>query len=143
MGTLRVIAHDPEHRWPGEYEDKLQQECEHHNIPSADVFFLEVKVEDPSDFAGRLDVHGTTVGGFRIFRIQSSAIPNAIAAFLLYLRDRTGKIPNAYFDWSEAGPLVQLSRYVFFGEGDIAPVTHEVLRQAEPLPDRRPMIHVG
>ncbi|HET7036204.1 MAG TPA: hypothetical protein VFI42_11035, partial [Thermomicrobiaceae bacterium] len=87
LGTLRVIAHDPEHQWPGEYADKLQQECEHHNIPSADVFFLEVKVVDPSDFAGRLDVHGTTVGGHRIFRIQSSAVPNAIAAFLLYLRD--------------------------------------------------------
>lgn len=140
---VRIIAHDPEHQWPGEYAEKLRLETEHHNIPGEDVFFLEVVIRDASEFAGELEVHGTRVGTYRVFRIKSSAVPNAIAAFLLYLRDQTGKIPDAYFDWSEVGPLKQVIRYVFFGEGDIAPVTHEVLRQAEPDPDRRPLVHVG
>ena len=86
---------------------------------------------------------GERVNGYYVLRSQSPAIPNAIAAILLYIRDRTGKIPHVYFGWTEGNPVTYLLKFLAFGEGDTAPVTREVLRQAEADPLRRPRVHVG
>jgi hypothetical protein len=83
------------------------------------------------------------VEGFRILRCQSPAIPNAIAALLLYLRNATGIIPHAYFGWTEGNPIAYLLKFLVFGEADTAPVTPEVRRQTEDDPQREPRIHVG
>jgi hypothetical protein len=96
-----------------------------------------------SDFAGTLKVTGIDVGGYKVLRSTSPAIPNAIAALLLHIRDATGQIPHAYFGWTEGNPITYLLKFLAFGEGDTAPVTREVLRQTESNPMRRPRIHVG
>jgi len=143
-GTIHIIANHPDERDALEYRLKEHEQRVCSGIPPADpVLFLEVTVCDPSEFAPRLDIKGEEVGGYRVLQAQSSTVPNAIAAFLLYLRDTTGKIPHAYFQWTEGNPVAHLARYVLFGEGDVAPVVHEVLREAEPDPERRPVIHVA
>ncbi len=143
-GEIRIIAHDTDVRDVREYakKDREQRACGG-ILPHEHVLFLEVSVCDPSEFAPDLDIKGEEFAGHRVLRAQSAAVPNAIAAFLLYLRDTTGKVPHAYFQWTEGNPLMHLVSYVLFGEGDIAPVTHEVLREAEPEPERRPVIHVS
>jgi hypothetical protein len=78
-----------------------------------------------------------------VLRCRSAAVPNAIAGLLLNIRDRTGKVPHAYFGWTEGNPIAYLLKFLAFGEGDVPPVAREVLRQTEPNPERRPRIHLG
>jgi hypothetical protein len=143
-GYVRVIANHPDDRTSREYLLKEREEREASHIPAGDpVLFLEVTVRDASEFASTVRVSGEEIGGFRVLRAEGAAVPNTIAAVLLAIRDRTGKTPHAYFGWVEGNPLRYLARFIFFGEGDIAPVTREILRQSDPNPTTRPAIHVG
>ena len=103
----------------------------------------QTELEDASGFENVLEVKGVEFGGHNVLRAQSSVVPNAIAALLLFLRDTTDKRPHCSFGWTEGNPIVYLFRFLLFGEGDTAPVTHEVLREAEPDSEKRPAVHVG
>jgi len=141
---VRVIANRPDTGLPEEYEHKLREARESHHLPPDEkVLFVEIRPGDVSDFSDVLEVSGVRVGRHRVLRCVSPAIPNAIAALLLYVRDQTGRVPHAYFGWTEGNPIAYLLKFLAFGEGDTAPVTREVLRQAEPNAARRPRIHVG
>jgi hypothetical protein len=141
---LRIIANEPHARDLLEYLEKEHEERIRNQIPADDpVLFLEVTVADPSEFESQLQVTGEERHGYRILRMESSAVPNAIAAVLLHVRDRTGKRPHIYFDWTEGNPAAHLLRYLIFGSGEVAPVTREVLRTAEPDLQQRPFIHVA
>jgi len=143
-GTIRIIANHPDDRSEREYLLKEGEQRADNHIPSGEpVLFLEVSVADASEFAPIIRVTGYEIAGHRVLRAEGAAVPNAIAAILLHLRDMTGTRPHIYFGWTEGNPLRFLAGYILFGEGDIAPLTHEVLRQAEPDPRRRPAIHVG
>lgn len=143
-GEIRIIANHPDQRDGREYLIKEREEREANHIPPGDpVLFFEVKVSDASEFAPTLKIKGEQIGPYRVLTAEHSSVPNAIAAFLLYVRNTTGARPHAYFGWVEGNPLAYLARFIFFGEGDIAPVTREILRRAEPNPKLRPAIHVG
>jgi hypothetical protein len=143
-GEIHLVAHRRRNGTEEEYARKEREQREDNHIPKEEpILFLEVQVEDASEFMDVLEVKGVQIGDHQVLRSVSSVVPNAIAAFLLHLRDTTGKTPHCYFGWTEGNPIIYLIRYILFGEGDTAPVTHEVLREAEPNPERRPAIHVG
>jgi hypothetical protein len=141
---VRIIAHRPDKMTLEEYDRKERQAREDHSLDRKEpVLFLEVDRADASEFREDLDVRGVRVGDHRILRCTSPAIPNAIAALLLHIRNSTGRLPDAYFGWTEGNPIAYVLRYLALGEGDTAPVTREVLRKAIRNPLERPRIHVG
>lgn len=141
---VRIIAHRPDKKTAQEYDKKERQAREDHSLDSGEpLIFLEVMQGDASEFAEDIVVRGYEVGGHRVLRCTSPAVPNAIAALLIHLRDLTGKIPHAYFGWTEGNPIGYVLRYLTLGEGDTAPVTREVLRKTIRNPLERPRIHVG
>lgn len=143
-GDIRIVTNRCETGDAAEYRFKEHEKRVDNHIPAIDAFvFFEVATSDASEFKGKLKIKGVDIDGYRVLRTRAPAVPNAIAALLMYLRDRTGKIPHVYFGWSEGNPLTYLARYILFGEGDTAPVTREILRQAESDPELRPNVHVG
>ncbi|HEX6125910.1 MAG TPA: hypothetical protein VFZ23_11110 [Pyrinomonadaceae bacterium] len=143
-GEIRIVTNRREIGNVGEYRFKEHEKRIDNHIPATDpVLFYEIDLGDASEFSGELQIRGVDIDGYKVLRTESPAVPNAIAALLLYLRDMTGKIPHVYFGWSEGNPIMYLARYILFGEGDTAPVTREILRQAEPDPEMRPNVHVG
>jgi hypothetical protein len=142
-GTLRLVANEPGARDAEEYRDKTREVRLDNDLPKwAPLIFIEVTVIDASDFETELQVIGEERFGHRILTVRSSAVANTVAEVLLAARDRTGLVPHVYFTWTEGNPVLNLLRFLLFGAGEIAPVTREVLREAERDPDRRPRVHV-
>lgn len=143
-GDVRLLAHRPD---GSDYAIKEAEAREIHSMlgPDRNFIFLEVERSDASEFVENcLEVSGHIVdGGFKVLRCDSPAVPNAIAAILLYIRDKTGQNPHAYFGWTEGNPVFYIFKFLFFGEGETAPVTREILRELEHNPEKRPAIHVA
>jgi len=143
-GVIQLVARAPRSE-SEEQLDAIDREVRSfHNLsPKERLYFFEVDVGDASEFEDALYVTGERVGKHTILRARSAVVPNAIAALLIHLEKTTGKVPHAYFKWHEGNPVGNVFRFLFFGEGDVAPVTHEVLRRAVPDATHRPVIHVS
>ncbi|MFC4034278.1 amino acid transporter [Streptomyces polygonati] len=142
---VRFIANEPGERDAAEYRDKLLQIRHDNDIPPEDdLVFVEVTVLDASEFESAVIVRGQVLHDrYRVLSLVSASVPNALAALLLHVRDTTGSKPHIYFEWTEGSPFANFLRFFLFGQGEVAPVTREVLREAEPDRAKRPRVHVG
>ena len=105
--------------------------------------FLEVEVTDASEF------HlGSRSPAFRSGGTESCAPPDP-ASRTPSLRSccqsaiSTTQVPHVYFEWSERAPGENVLRFLLAGEGDIPPLTHEILRKRRTRREPRPQVHVG
>ncbi len=115
-----------------------------HNLsPDERIYVFQIVRSDASDFTECLKVTAESVGKHVVLKAASPVVANAVAAMLIHLEKTTGKVPHAYFKWTEGNPIGNLFQFLFLGEGDVAPIAHEVLRRAVTDPAHRPIIHVA
>jgi hypothetical protein len=141
---VHIVPHRPKPLAPEDFQllDNLIRTK--HCIPSHEkIVFLEVERTDASEFTERLTVHAKRVNNDSILFARSPMVANSIAALLIHVENMTGRVPHIYFKWKEGNPVANMFRFLFLGEGDTAPLTHEVLRKAIPDVTRRPVVHVS
>jgi hypothetical protein len=131
---------------PGRHERDLKEVTirkDHQLDPYVDLVFLEVCVDDPSNFYQRLNL--------RVFRedkrfvIQVThcvSVPHAIASIALEL-SKESKPPGVHFGWSEMDLLAASWSYLAFGEGNVPWKVRELILDAEPDPVRQPRVIIG
>jgi hypothetical protein len=142
--VIRLIARRPRVETEEAFHAVDQEVRHRHSIgPDERVYFFEVERGDASEFESTLRVTGARLGKYTLLHATSPVVANAIAAVLIHLEKMTGKVPHGYFNWTEGNPIGNIFRFLILGEGDVAPLVHEVLRRAVPDPSHRPIIHVG
>jgi len=142
---IRLIARRPKAVTTVEDLDRIESLVRtFHGLPQhVPILFLEVERTDASEFSEHLKVDGDRLGRHCILHARSPMVANSVAAILIHIGKVTGRVPHMYFKWTEGNPVANIFRFLFLGEGDVAPLTHEVLRKAVPDIDRRPIVHVS
>lgn len=141
---VRVIARKPRPENEQSLDGADHSVRSNHNLgEDATIFFLEVERGDASSFEATVKLTGERVGRHCVLRAKSPVVANSIAATLIHLGEITGRVPHGYFAWTDGNPIGNLFRFIFLGEGDVAPIVHEVLRRAIAEPKQRPVVHVG
>lgn len=141
---VRFIANKIQAGDHDEYHEKsFDVRLDNHLDIQETAVFLEVEVNDASDFSTTVEVEGVRVADHRVLRATGPSVPNVLAAVLLAVTEQDDMPSHIYFEWSERRPAENAMRFLFAGEGDIPPLTHEILRRAVPDESQRPVVHVG
>ena len=56
---------------------------------------------------------------------------------------QVGEPPEIHFGWSDQSPLAATLKFLFFGEGNIPFLVHDLLRRHEPDYAKRPRVVIG
>jgi hypothetical protein len=115
-----------------------------HRFPS-DTFliFIEVYLGDPSDFHQQPLMSIEHDGELEVIRVSKAvSVSHVIAAIGLEFC-RVGTPPEIIFGWSHEPPLAANLNFLLWGEGNVPWMVQELVRRAQPNPDRRPRIVVG
>jgi hypothetical protein len=131
---------------PGRHERRNKEESirrDHQLSPDADIVFLEIEVDDPSNFYQRLLIEVYQEDHTFVIKVtRCVSVAHAIAAIGLEM-SRHSKPPGLHFGWSELDLLAASWSYLAFGEGNVPWKVRELILEAEPEPARQPRVIIG
>ncbi len=107
------------------------------------VVFVEACLGDVSDFYHQPLMEITEEEGRFIIRVSRCAsVSHVIAAIALEL-SKVGKPPEIHFGWSNESPIEANLNFLLFGQGNIPWMVRDLIRKAEPNPERQPPTVIG
>jgi hypothetical protein len=131
---------------PGRHErdqKEIQIRRDHQLAPDVDIVFLEVEVDDPSNFYQTLLIDIFQEQHRFVIRVtRCTSVAHAIAAIALEM-SKESKPPGLHFGWSELDLLTASWSYFAFGEGNVPWKVRELIQSAEPDPQRQPRVIIG
>jgi hypothetical protein len=131
---------------PGAQERNTKEEQirRHHQLSAeADIVFLEVEMDDPSNFYQNLLVEVFREDRRVVIKLtRCVSVAHAIAAVALEM-SKESRPPGLHFGWSEMNLLTSSWSYFAFGEGNIPWKVRELILSAEPETERQPRVIVG
>jgi hypothetical protein len=131
---------------PGRHERDLKEEQirrDHQLDPTSDVVFIEVEVDDPSNFLQNLLIEVFQEGNRFVIKVtRCVSVAHAIAAIAVEM-SKESKPPGLHFGWSEMDLMTASWSYFAFGEGNVPWKVRELMQRAEPDPERRPRVIIG
>jgi len=131
---------------PGKHERIAKEQAirrDHQLSPTAEIVFLEIEVDDPSNFYQRLRIHIFQEDTNFVIKVtQCVSVAHAIAAIALEM-SRQSKPPGLHFGWSEMDLLAASWSYLAFGEGNVPWKVRELILAAEPEAQKQPRVIIG
>lgn len=136
-----LVPHRPGRRGLKEKEAIIRER--HRLGPEVPIVFIEAELGDPSEFQQMpLMEIADEDGRFIISVTRCPSIAHVIASIALEL-SRVGKPPEIHFGWNNEDPLAAAFGFFLFGEGNVPVRVRELIRKAEPDPERQPNVFVG
>lgn len=136
-----LVPHRPGRRSLSEKEAQIRKE---HRLPKdLMVVFVEVELADASEFVPEAVMSIYQEEGRYVVKITGAAsIAHTLAAVALEMA-KVGVPPEIHFGWTDESPWSGTLGFLLFGEGNVPWMVRELLRKAEPDPDKRPRIIIA
>ena len=136
-----LVPHRPGRRSLADKEASIRKE---HRIPKElMIVFVEVVLQDASEFVNEPVIEIRQEEGRYTLKITGAAsIAHTLAAVSLEMA-KVGHPPEIHFGWTDETPWTGTLGFLLFGEGNVPWMVRELLRNAEPDPDKRPLIIIA